>query len=594
MQNSLGIVITDKLIKYAKIQKDNNNIKILSNGVKFYDNLELDSTINKIIEESSSTGVPISINVDEAKYYFFDIFSLANKSYVDKAIDTEFESFCGDNKLNNNAYEYRYSFAQNIDNPDKSKVILIYNTINNLQEKYNKYKNYKLGTAMPVSCVLSNLCNINSNQSVMIVNLEEKTTISTIINKALYSVDILNEGMGEAFDKINEKENDYLKTYEVCKNTTIYTADTLFDGTGTNNEYLSYIVPSLYKVIQEIQNISIRYGKIEKIYLTGFGTVVNNVDLYFQEYFKDSKVEILKPYFLSEVDSVNIKDYIEVNSAIALAMQNFGYGIQSLNFRKEDKFAGIKKLLTMDVGSAISTRSLKPKKSKTSGYGSEGKGKNDVVQKLKNINLKDLNLKDIKFKEMFSKLGNIKINPSIDVVLDKIEATLISDCIIIFLIIVFFSGVMTYLMSETNSKIAQTSEVIKDTQQQISQVNADDQLVNSKTMDYQRYKMNLQNASSAVELKRSRKNQITTLLNNLVYNIPKEVTLLEIKNTEKQSNGETIQHITISAQSKKYEQLAYFKAKLKNANILDNIVSTEGTKDGEYVKVSIEGDLRTY
>ena len=59
-------------------------------------------------------------------------------------------------------------------------------------------------------------------------------------------------------------------------------------------------------------------------------------------------------------------------------------------------------------------------------------------------------------------------------------------------------------------------------------------------------------------------------------------------------NNQTVQHITITAQSEKYEQLAYFKAKLKNANVLDNVVSCEGTKDGKLVKITIEGDLKAY
>ena len=50
------------------------------------------------------------------------------------------------------------------------------------------------------------------------------------------------------------------------------------------------------------------------------------------------------------------------------------------------------------------------------------------------------------------------------------------------------------------------------------------------------------------------------MLNKIVYTIPKEVQLTEIKNEEKGGK----QHIYISAQSKKYEQLAYFKAKLRN------------------------------
>ena len=56
-------------------------------------------------------------------------------------------------------------------------------------------------------------------------------------------------------------------------------------------------------------------------------------------------------------------------------------------------------------------------------------------------------------------------------------------------------------------------------------------------------------------------------------------------------DGVTRQHITITAQSTKYEQLAYFKARLSNSGYLDNVTSTEGTKENEYVVVTIEGDL---
>ena len=55
---------------------------------------------------------------------------------------------------------------------------------------------------------------------------------------------------------------------------------------------------------------------------------VNNIDLYFQEFFQIEKCEVLKPYFVTENIKINVKDYIEVNSAIAVAMQGLGYGIK--------------------------------------------------------------------------------------------------------------------------------------------------------------------------------------------------------------------------------------------------------------------------
>ena len=52
-------------------------------------------------------------------------------------------------------------------------------------------------------------------------------------------------------------------------------------------------------------------------------------------------------------------------------------------------------------------------------------------------------------------------------------------------------------------------------------------------------------------------------------------------------------HIIIQAQSQKYEQLGYFKAILKTQGILSpsTVVSSDGERSGEVVKVRIEGDL---
>ena len=383
----------------------------------------------------------------------------------------------------------------------------------------------------------------------MIINLEERTTITTIINQAIYNVDILDEGMEEVLDKISERENSYSKAYEICKNSTIYTMETT-EGTG-NNEYLQYIVPTLYKIVQEIQKIKERFPKIDNIYLTGMGTVINNIDLYFKEYFKESKVEILKPFFLEDKMNINIKDYIEVNSAIALALQGLGLGIKNLNFMKRDWKTELKTLLSSDV------------------------------------NMKDIKMPKFNFK-LKNKNVNLKSKVDLSGELDRVERLLLRDCAVVLIVIIMYSVGSSILVKQINAKIKETDDVTLYANSQLSLANSDSSKVNERTKDYQKYKTNLENVSSAIETKRSRKNQITTMLNKIVYNIPKEVQLTEIKNTETTDSGKTVQHIIIHA------QLAYFKAKMKNANVLDNITSTEGQKDGEYVKIIIEGDLKTY
>ena len=87
MQKCLGIYIENNLIKYAKVSKDNNDMKIESFGIRFYQNLS--EEIKKIIQETYSFNTPISINLSNEKYLYFDIFALLSKKDVEKTVDTE-------------------------------------------------------------------------------------------------------------------------------------------------------------------------------------------------------------------------------------------------------------------------------------------------------------------------------------------------------------------------------------------------------------------------------------------------------------------------------------------------------------------------
>lgn len=559
MQECLGISINDKFIRYAKVQKENNSFKVNSYGIKFYNSLDLKPAIRQLIQETNSSKDKISVNVKNEKYYFFDLFNLANQTYAQKAIMTEFESFCNENHMNTNALEGRYTYTKEIDSEDKNKVIYIYANKGELEENFSLFQGYNVVSATPDSTALTNIAQVERGKNIIIVNLEDITTITTILDRKIYNIDVLSEGLREAFENINAKENSELKTYEILKNTTIYTMEMQASATTSqNNEYLQYIVPELYKIVQEIVNTMQKYKRIDQIYLTGYGTVINNIDLYFQEYFKESKVEILKPFFINSSNNagnVNIKDYIEVDAAIAQAIQGLGYGPKTLNFKKSDTMEKLKTFLSMDL-SDLKKMKKAPK----------------VKGEKKSLNFN------------FDFGGKLKY----------LEKSLISDCVILLIVLIAFCICSSVIKSQLDSNIKKTAEVIQDTDKQSSAADSDDKKIVSKKSDYEKYKENLQNTSSAIENKRSRKNQIPTLLNKIVYTIPQEVQLTEIVDDEKSINNQTVQHITITAQSEKYEQLAYFKAKLKNANVLDNVVSSEGTKDGKLVKITIEGDLKTY
>ena len=61
MTSCLGLYVESNVIKYAKISKDRDNLKVESFGLKFYD--KLGDAIKQIISETYSFKVPISINL---------------------------------------------------------------------------------------------------------------------------------------------------------------------------------------------------------------------------------------------------------------------------------------------------------------------------------------------------------------------------------------------------------------------------------------------------------------------------------------------------------------------------------------------------
>ena len=545
MQESLGISISNQVIKYAKVTKNNDQLDVASFGIKFYDNIEND--IQQIISETNSKNIPICINTSNEKVNYFSIFNLLSKNDTRKTIQTEYESMCADNHMNPNAYEGRYLIVGDINNKDRNKVIYYTVGKTDLEERVATFRDKKITSITPMSASICNIVEAKKGENIMVVNIDEKTTITTILNQRVYNIDMLEMGMQEIIEKINERENSYSKAYEACKNTTIYTMETTATD-DVNNKYLPFIMPTLFNITQELRKIKDTYTKIDKIYLTGLATAINNIELYFQEYFKESKCEIVKPYFATNNARINIKDYIEVNNAIALAMEGLNYGLKDLNFRSSNWKEDLNTLLHSDV--------------KSLGKGSKGKSKT-----------------------------SFKIDTNMGGPLKPTEQWLVRGCVTVVMIVIVYSVCSIFLGNQINSKIAQTQDVIKDTNSQLSLVQSDEQKVTEKTAEYEAITSRLENASSEIESKRGRKNEIPTLLNQIVYIIPKNVQITSIDNNEVTSGNETKQHIVITAQSRQYEQLAYFKASIENNGYLTSVTSTEGTKNGEYVVVTIEGDL---
>ena len=93
-------------------------------------------------------------------------------------------------------------------------------------------------------------------------------------------------------------------------------------------------MPVINKIAVETKKLIGSFNeKIDRLCITGMGATINNIDLYMQEFMKNTKCEILKPFFIDPTSRrIPIKEYIEVNSAIALALDGLGFINKDLNF----------------------------------------------------------------------------------------------------------------------------------------------------------------------------------------------------------------------------------------------------------------------
>ena len=552
MADCLGLYISDNLIKYAKMSKDGNEIKLQTSGVKAYSNLQ--ETVSQIVSETDSEQIPLSINVDEEKYNFFWMSSLLNNKDLPKAISTEFESVCYDKNDNPNNYTTRYELMQDSENENRLQVLHVALEKTKLNLLTTKFIEKKASYITPIPVAITNILTPGAQENSIIVNIEDKTTVTTIIDGKIQNVKKIDSGMGAILDAINAKENSYAKAYEICKNTTIYTMQSQ-EISSEENEHMADIVPVLFEIGTKLKNIiSENNTKVSKIYLTGAGVVVNNIDYYFNEILESETCEILKPFFAEDDAQINVKDYIEVNSATALALQGLGMGLKNINFGRDTNttWNKIKKILTMEVGGSKSKAKKKNKGNK------ESKG-----------------------------LKDIKLNINLNLLTGKVSLFVKYFFFASLMAFVTYSILSVYTVNEIKSKQKQIEKVISNTNNQIALIQKDTTALNKKITEYTDLTKNLQDAKAIVDENNSYKNSIPVLLSEIMRIIPKGVQLTSVENP-------TGKKIIINAQANKYEQLAYFKAELRSEGVLkpDTVVSSQAVKtNSKLVKIVIEGEL---
>lgn len=538
MPSSLGVYIDQGVIKYAKLQKEKDSIKVEAFNVEFYDQENLIPTLNKIITETNSAKVPICVNISDELYNYFEVFSRLEKKDIKKSVDLEFDLLCSEKGYDVKTLETRYILMNSTENPEKYKVLYIAANKSEINSKTKLFEKCKINSLTPISTSITNLVEIDEKDNAIIVNIENETKITTIIEGQIFRVDMLQEGMGSILEEINKTENSNKKSYEVCKNITIYSQDT--DSSGDDGEYMEVIKRVLKKIVTETREIlESSFTQIDTIYITGLGTAINNIDLFFQEYISTVKCEILKPFF-AESGSVKvpIKEYIEVNSAIALALNGIGFLNKDLNFTGTVKLS-----MDADVGDIL--RQLKTIKFGGGTAGSE--------------------------------------NP-----LDKDEKLFIRLIVCALIVLVTYIGFGKYSLKTIETKQEEVATAQTNAMVELQKIQNDIDKVNAEAEAYELSLETLKKLSD--EMNNSEENRviekfaIPKFLNRTMSIMPEDAKITSIRNSEDTT-------IEICIEAEEYEQLGYFMAALRTNNILENVRSTTGIMQEDIVKVVIEGEL---
>ena len=340
MLSCLGIFVDNNIIKYAKLKRNKKMYSVESFGIEVYDDLK--GTINRIIEETNSENIPICTNISSEVYSYFDVYSELDKNDIEKSLQIEFDKLCSENGLDSNDFISKYTLNFHSEDQEKLRATYISIAKEYLESYIKMFRGHKLNSIIPLGMAVTNLIE-DRGENAIIVNLEENSEITFFINKSISSVEDIRYSLREALLKINEEEMSYKKSIEALKTVNLFNYE--------DSKYSDIIIPLMDNICDEVNKLADEYDDpIKKVYITGTGAIINNIDMYFQDKLK-IKSEVLKPFFCDVKSSKDpIKEYVEINSAIALAID----GLKNIN--KDVNFAPRSKLEEIEIDTKITAQ----------------------------------------------------------------------------------------------------------------------------------------------------------------------------------------------------------------------------------------------
>ena len=518
MISCLGIYIDKDIIKYAKLTRNKKNYTVDSFSVDTYENLE--EAVKKIIEETDSYDIPIAINLTDEFYNYFETYSELDKSDIDKALKIEFSKFCEEYNVDENDFVSKYSLYVNRNNNKKLKSIYV-STYESVLEKNSKiFEEYDLSSMTPIGISIANLVE-DKEENALIVNLEEETQLSFLRDGRIERVELLSNSINEIIRKIDKDESSLKKSISTLKDIDLFDSD--------SSRYYDDTLIVLSNICDEIKKL-IDKDVYTKVYITGLGATIGNVDICFEDEI-GVKCEVLKPFFCDiKTSKYPLKEYIEVNSAISLSIDCLK------NINKEINFISHSTLEDIEIDTKISAK-------------------------------EDFEITE--WKDLFKAPLNLK------------EKTLLRIIIFEMIFILIYAVSSRSLMNKALDQKRMVESDIEKSSYQIGLIKQDTETIQKYNKAYEKV-MGL-NITEAVKV--TEKGKIPDLLVKIMYVIPTKVQLKSIK---EESDEKTIEIVAISDDE---GEITRFVESLKKEDVLTEIDCVNATS-GNTIELTIKGKLK--
>ena len=603
MQSSLGFYVDKNMIKYAKVNVDEktNVFTLAEHGIKFYDNII--ASITDIVDSTSSIdSTKISLSMANEGYHSIEVFSGLKAKDRNDLIQSEFAAFCEGKGMAIAAMENRYQMVENTGNFDKLIALISYVSQSELANININFDGYKISSIAPIGLSINNIFrNKGIDEEAAIVNIENKTTVTIILRNEIQEVVDIPLGMTDVLDKLAEKYNSYSKAYEACKKVSVYIDDvTSIDE--ESREILDAVLPIFYDIRQRVDEILTPYKRLIKaVYISGGATAVNNVDLYFQESFPGLRCEIAKPFFLSQQQRTDAAEIVEVNSAIAIAMNGLGLLEPSIDFHTAAKKAMKKpsavkeKLGSLKISEKIKRfkEGMKEKADEVKANHSKAKRARRVggaaspftafIEKIKGLFGKKGKKRNVVYDEGSYAVGQSggEGEEEEDAPVNGWVIGMFATCLII--LATYFAGAL-YVSQKLRSKIQESNRTIATIEGEIERASGDAAFIRTQTAEYDEKIDKLQRVMATIAAYKMKSSfDIPNFMSEVMFIIPQGVEISTINISEQ---GE----VDITASSTQYAQLGYFVARLKLENVLKN-VDMEVQSMSSDIKIKIGGVL---